>query len=127
MPRFIGPVKGPLYPSNPDTILSKQLTAGTGEAFDLPPHTEYVRMSCGSTAAGFETFFVNFGSTKAALPTTAFGISTHGSSAFNIPVGLSGNRTWQTSTSLCTGFSLISPSSVYVCVEFWSRSGATST
>ena len=127
MPRYFGQTNTPAQPFAPDTILTKLLTAATVEAFDLPPNTHYLRVSSLSTAAGFHGIFLNLGSTKAALPTTAHGISTQGSSQFNIPVGLGEGRIYQVSTGATTGFSLIAVSSMYVSVEFWNRGGSTST
>jgi hypothetical protein len=124
--RFWGPKQTPLHPVNPDTVVSKLLTAGTAEAFDFPTGSDFFRVSVGSTASGFETVFINIGSTKATVPTTAHGLSSQGSSEFNIPVGLGEGRMWQRARAT-TGFSLIAVSSLHVCVEFWGRHGATST
>jgi hypothetical protein len=126
MPRYFGQRATPQHPVNPDTILTKLLTAATAESFDFPPNTDLFRLSCGSTAAGFHTVFLNMGSTKAALPTTAHGISTQGSSQFNIPVSLGEGRVFQLARGT-TNFSLIAVSSMYVCMEFWTRAGVTST
>jgi hypothetical protein len=124
--RFFGNKQTPWHPVTPDTMVSKLLTAATAEAFDFPTGTDLFRVSVGTTASGFETAWINVGSTKATLPTTLHGQSTQGSSEFNIPVGLGEGRIFQRARA-STGFSLIAVSSLYVCVEFWSRGASTST
>lgn len=124
--RYFGNTHTPAHPVTPDTVLTKLLTAATVEAFDFPPKCDTFRISAGTTASGFETIFINIGSTKANLPTTAYGISTEGSTQFQVAVGIGEGRIYQRSQAT-TGFSLIAVSSLYVCMEFWKRSASTST
>lgn len=121
--RYFGNLHTPVHPSLPDTVLSLKLTAATGQAFDYPTGCDLVRVSAGSTAGGFETIFFNPNSTGAVVPTT-LGVITTATTGHNIPVGLGEGRIWQRPRA-STGFSLISVSSLYACVEFWSRAGTT--
>lgn len=115
----LNPIAG--IPVVPDTIISKKLTAGTAEAFDVPTGAQLARVNFGSTDAG-DVAFVNWGSTKASAPTTAYGLSTLGSSEFNVGVAAGTPMIYQVSTNT-TGFSIIAPSSGYLCAEFWKIKG----
>ena len=122
--RFHGRKNTPAHPVAPDTIISLKLTAASVQAFDFP-QADLVRFSFGSSDAT-NVAFVNIGSTKANVPTTAFTISSEGSTAFNIPVVGGCERIYQI-PGATTGFSVISPSSGYFCAEFWNWSGSSST
>lgn len=125
--RFWGNKQTPAHPELPDTVLSVKLTAATGQAFDYPVSCDMVRVSAGSTAAGFETIFFNPNSTGAVVPTTGFGIATTASSTQqNIAISLGEGRIFQRPRS-STGFSLVSVSSLFACVEFWTKGGTTSS
>lgn len=120
----LNPIDG--IPVVPDTIISKKLTVNTLEVFDVPAGAQLARVTFGSTDAG-NVGFINWGSTKASVPTTAYPastISTQGSSEFNIPIGVE-PKLYQVSTGLTTGFSVIAPSSGFLCVEFWKIKGST--
>lgn len=110
-------------PVFPDTRLSLLLTAATGQAFDYPTGTDIVRITAGSTASGFGTVFFEPASTAAALPTTGAIITTAATSGALV-ITQGEERLYQRPRGT-TGFSLISPTSSYVSVEFWSRAGTT--
>ena len=122
--RFHGLKNTPAHPVTPDTIISLKLTAASIQAFDIPA-ADFVRFTYGSSDVA-SVAFVNIGSTKANVPTTAFGISSEGSTQFNIPVVQGCERIYQIHGGT-TGFSVVSPSSGYFCAEFWNRSGSTTT
>lgn len=124
--RYFGNLHTPPSPVWPDTIVSKKLTAGSVEAFDLPAGVTLMRASFGSTDLG-GVAHINMGSTKASAPTTAYGQSTQGSSEFNVPIGMGDARMYQLTTAMATGFSVVSPSSGYICIEYWKRGGTTTT
>lgn len=120
--RFYGPIQVPQTPTLPDTALALLLTAGSGQAFDYPGGCDLVRVSAGSTAAGFTTVYFNPNSTGATVPTTAGAVTT-ASSGINIAVSVGDAKTFQRPRG-STGFSLISASSLTCSVEFWSRASS---
>jgi hypothetical protein len=119
--RFFGHTKTPAHPVLPDTVLAVQLTASTVQAFDYPTGADFIRISVGSSVAGQGVAYFNPSSTSVALPTTA-GTATTASSGLNIPITAGEGRMYQV-PGASTGFSLIAPTSVQACVEFWSRAG----
>lgn len=119
--RFWGTKATPHTPVAPDTVLALLLTAATGHAHDYPSGADLVRVTPGSTATGFHTVYFNPASTQATVPTTAGAVTTS-SSGLNIAVALGDSKMFQIPGG-STGFSLISPSSLSVTVEFWSRAG----
>lgn len=126
--RFIGNRQVPSAPALPDTVLSLQLTAASGAAFDYPGTCDIIKVSAGSTFSGLGTVYFNPNSTGAVVPTTAHVISTTAaSSQHSIPVVAGGPAIFYQRPRGSTGFSLISGSSHSVCVEFWSRGGSTSS
>jgi hypothetical protein len=123
--RYFGNLNTPVYPAIPDTVLSLQLTAATGQAFDYPAGCDLVRVSMGSSVAGQGVVYFNGGSTGAVLPTTLGVIAgTTLTTGHNVPITQGMAQTWQRPRGT-TGFSVIAPSSFQVCVEFWSRAGTT--
>lgn len=106
-------------PVLPDTVLTVLLTAATQHAFDYPAGCDLVRVSAGSTIAGFNTVYFNPSSTLATLPTTAGTVATT-AAGLNVAVSLGDAKTF-TRPRTSTGFSLIAVSSLACSVEFWSR------
>jgi hypothetical protein len=119
--RFWGTKQTPQTPVLPDTVLALQMTASTVQAFDYPSGADLVRISVGSSVAGQGVVYFNPSSTSVALPTTA-GTASTASSGLNIPITAGESRMYQVLGG-STGFSLIAPTSVQACVEFWSRAG----
>jgi hypothetical protein len=93
-----------------DSVAQLVLAAGVGQAVDVP---------AGANLANFSSngidFWVRFGSTAAAIPTTS---TTAGSSTLSI---LSPEARTLGSTLGCSVISIISPSSGYALVEFFSK------
>lgn len=122
--RYFGNRQISQAPTLPDSKLSLLLTAGSPQAFDYPAGTDLVRISAGSTQGSLGVIFFTPNSTGAALPTTgAVVVTTHDSSG-GIAITPGEDKVYQRPRS-STGFSVISPSSAYFCVEFWSRAGTT--
>lgn len=125
--RYFGHRETPQHPTLPDTVLGLLLTASSVQAFDWPANTDLVRVTAGSTAQGFGTIFFNPLSTSANLPTTAAVFST-GSTAsstlMNIAITQASPVTFQRPRS-STGFSVISPTSSYLSVECWTKTGSS--
>ena len=119
--RYFGTGATPQVPVIPDVVLALQMTAGTGQAFDYPTGTDLVRVTVGSSVAGQGVAFFNPSSTGAVLPTTPATATTN-TSGHNIPITPGEGRMYQRPRG-STGFSLIAPSSVQTCIEFWSRGG----
>lgn len=122
--RYFGTLEVPAIPVIPDTALSLLLTAASAQAFDYPTGTDLFRISAASTAAGVSgPVAFNPSSTAAAVPTTSGAISSSAGGQ-NILLSAGDARMYQRPRG-STGFSLISPSSMSVSVEFWSRAGTT--
>lgn len=121
--RFWGTKATPHTPVIPDVVLSLQMTANSGQAFDYPSGCDLVRVTVGSSVAGQGVVFFNPASTGAVLPTTP-ATATTATSGHNIPITPGEGRMFQI-PGVTTGFSLIAPTSVQACVEFWSRVGTT--
>lgn len=119
--RFWGTKATPHTPVSPDVVLALQMTAGTAQEFDYPSGTDLVRVSVGSSVAGQGVVFFNPSTTGAVLPTTA-ATATTATSGHSIPITPGEGRMYQV-PGTSTGFSLIAPTSVQACVEFWSRAG----
>ena len=100
----------------PDTVATFLLAAATGQAQDLPAGATNARLTGLTTAGAQYNFYVLWGSTGAATPSSGLTTSSTGSIQ---PV--LGTRTFQVSTGLSTGFSVISPTSGYITAEFWHR------
>lgn len=125
--RYFGHRETPPAPTLPDTILGLLLTASSVQAFDWPTATDLVRVTAGSTAQGFGTIFFNPLSTSAALPTTGAVFSTGStasSSLMNIAITQAAPIVFQRPRS-STGFSVISPTSSYLSVECWTKTGSS--
>jgi hypothetical protein len=120
--RYFGNRQIPVAPVIPDVVLSLQLTANSAQAFDYPTGTDLIRVSVGSSVAGQGVAYFNPASTGAVLPTTPMTPTTN-TSGHNIPIRAGGPMMWQRPRA-STGFSLIAPTSVQACVEFWSRGAA---
>lgn len=114
------------YPTAPDTVLSLQLTANSAQTFAYPVTAQLVRVSVGSSVAGQGVAWFNPNSSGVALPTTSATIST-ASTNHNIPVTAGGERYRCQRSMGSSNFSLIAPTSVQVCIEFWGRGNSTST
>lgn len=121
--RYFGNLHTPMHPVFPDTVLSLQMTAGSGQAFDYPTGCDLVRVSVGSSVAGQGVAYFNGVSTGAVLPTTSHTITT-ATTQLNVPITPGEGRIYQRPRGT-TGFSLIAPTSIQACVEFWSRAGVT--
>lgn len=121
--RYFGSLHTPPSPSLPDTRLSLLMTANSAQAFDYPSKCDLIRITVGSTVAGFGSIFFEPNSTGAALPTTGGAVTTAGTSGALV-ITQGEERVYQRPQS-STGFSLISPTSSYVSIEFWSRAGST--
>ena len=119
--RFWGTKQTPHTPVIPDVVLSLQMTVGTAQAFDYPAGADLVRVTAGSSVAGQGVVFFNPSSTAAVLPTTG-ATATTATSGHNIPITPGDGRMYQI-PGTSTGFSLVAPTSVQACVEFWSRAG----
>ena len=125
--RFFGLRETPPAPVLPDTVLGLLLTAATAQAFDWPNATDLVRVTAGSTAQGFGTIFFNPSSTSATVPTTGAVFSTGttaSSSLMNIAITQAAPVQFQRPRA-STGFSVIAPTSSYVSVECWTKTGST--
>lgn len=94
-------------PAFTDSVASLVLAAGTGQAVDVPSGAGFVAFTSSVD------FWVRYGSTGAAIPTTS---TTAGSSAISAFNPDSRNLT---STAACSVISLVSASSGYVVLEFW--------
>lgn len=84
-------------PKPADTIATRILAAGTAQAIDVSTAAKLLRVSGMSTGGVAQGFFVNIGTTRAAIPTsgsatgtTAVNHPVHGSRMFQIPGGTTG-------------------------------------
>ena len=115
----------PGFPIAPDTVLSLQLTANSAQTFAYPASAHLVRVTVGSSVAGQGVVFFNPGSSQASLPTTTATVTT-ATTLHAMPVTAGGEAYTCQRAMSSTNFGLIAPTSVQVCIEFWSR-GSTST
>lgn len=120
----LNPIDG--IPMPPDTVYTKLLAAGVGEAADWPADSHLVRFTgmssqLSSAVNGPHEFMVNLISTHAVVPTqgsSATTGTTAGSTGNSMPVA--GARTFQI-PSFSTGFSVIGIGSGYVIAEIWRK------
>lgn len=114
----------PIIPEPPDTIQAILLAANTGQAMDwagaataAAASAHLVRLTGISTAGLSMNFYASLETTRAAIPTS--GQSTVGTS---FPMPILGQSSYQIPGG-STGFSVIAPSSGWVIVEMWKKSG----
>lgn len=119
--RFFGTLEVPQIPVIPDNALQLLLTAATAQAFDYPTGTDLIRVTAGTTFANAGVVSFNPSSTMAAVPTTGGTISSSVGGQ-NLLISAGQARMYQRPRA-STGFSVISPSSHSIGVEFWSRAG----
>jgi hypothetical protein len=104
-----------------DTVATAVLAANTGQAFDWPSGANVMRLSGATTAGAAYSFAVNFHSTSATWPSTSMAATTATTSINHVIHGNDSQFYQLGSTATSTGFSLVSPTSGIVTVEFWKR------
>ena len=100
----------------PDTIGGTAL-AQTVQVFDYPAGARVMRLSLMSSIAGFSAV-INPVSTNVALPTSALSGAAGATLSSGHNICFNGDKLLQI-TAAATGYSLLSPSSGYVSIEFW--------
>jgi hypothetical protein len=110
---------GSLHPTEgieiqPDFQVRFLMVAGTGQAFDYPSNTKFMRLTGVTTANLPLHFFTQLNSTGAAVSSgSATAVST------NVHQLVNGDRMFQV-PSPSTGFSVVAQTSGYVVADFWS-------
>lgn len=109
-----------LIPVPADTVIRTVLTAATGQAYDYPSGAQIMRLTGLSSAGGSYSFYLNALSTGAVSATTVDSSAQSSAASSGLNYMITSGQFFQIPGG-STGFSLVSPTSGCVTVEFWRK------
>ena len=110
-------------PVVPDSVATFLLGANTAQAMDYPSGADFMHVTFCSSLGAVLGGVVNGNSTHAAWGTSQSGTAASSLASMLVPPGVGEGRFQRPRAS--TGFSVVSPTSGYCYVAFWSRAGTT--